>query len=69
LPDSIQSLKMYRYAQQVGINIVPGIVFGEDKRYANCIRLNAGHELSSAVQQAIQTLADWVRQELEIAEP
>lgn len=64
LPAKIQSLKMYYFAQQAGINIVPGIVFGEDQRYANCIRLNAGHELSQDIQQAIQVLADWVRQEL-----
>lgn len=64
LPSKIQSLKMYYFAQHAGINIVPGIVFGEDQRYANCIRLNAGHELSQDIQQAIQVLADWVRQEL-----
>ena len=65
-PSKIQSLKMYYFAQKEGINIVPGIVFGEDKRYSNCIRLNAGHVLTLEIQQAIQTLAHWVRQELEL---
>lgn len=64
LPQTIHSLKMYRYAQTQGINIVPGIVFGEDDKYNNCIRLNAGHELSKDICQAIDLLADWTRLEL-----
>ena len=63
LPESIDSLSMYDFAQQQGINIVPGILFGEEGRYNNCVRLNAGHELSDEVCQAIQCLADWVKQQ------
>lgn len=65
LPEHIDSLAMYHYAQQQGIGIVPGLIFGEDDRYRNCIRLNAGHELSAPVRQAIQCLADWTRAQLE----
>ena len=57
----IDSWQLYCFAQQHGINIVPGLLFGEEGRYNNCIRLNAGHELSEEIQQAIQLLADWVR--------
>ena len=64
-PDQINSLALYYFAAEQGINLVPGILFGEDRRYNNCIRLNAGHELSFEVQQAIQLLADWVRAELD----
>ncbi|OTG95771.1 PLP-dependent aminotransferase family protein [Acinetobacter sp. ANC 3832] len=64
LPEQIDGLEMYRYAQRQGINIVPGEVFGEDNRYKNCIRLNAGHELSDEIRDAIELLADWVRGEL-----
>ena len=64
LPKQIDSLAMYYYAQQQSINIVPGLIFGEDKRYNNCIRLNAGHELSQEIQDAIVLLADWVRAQL-----
>ena len=64
LPKQIDSLEMYRYAQQQGINIVPGEVFGEDQRYQNYIRLNAGHGLSAEICQAIDLLADWTRQKL-----
>ncbi len=64
LPKQIDSLAMYYYAQQHSINIVPGLIFGEDNRYNNCIRLNAGHELSQEIQDAIVLLADWVRAQL-----
>ena len=61
LPEEIDSLEMYRYAQQQGVNIVPGEVFGEDQRYKNYIQLNAGHKLSLEICQAIDLLADWAR--------
>ena len=61
LPEQIDGLEMYRFAQQHGINIVPGEVFGEDNRYKNCIRLNAGHELSIEIESAINLLAEWSR--------
>ncbi|WP_445116926.1 aminotransferase-like domain-containing protein [Acinetobacter sp. WZC-1] len=67
LPEQIDGLSMYTYAQQHGINIVPGEVFGEDARYKNCIRLNAGHELSLQIRQAIELLADWARRQLHVA--
>lgn len=63
-PKTIDSLAMYYFAQQHSINIVPGKVFGEDLRYNNCIRLNAGHELSTQIGDAIHLLADWTRQQL-----
>ena len=59
----IDSMAMYYFAQQQGINIVPGVVFGEEGRYKNCIRLNAGHELSADIQQAILLLRDWVAEQ------
>ncbi len=67
LPECIDSIAMYDFAQQHGINIVPGLLFGEDARYNNCVRLNAGHELSDEICQAIQCLADWVRQQFRSA--
>lgn len=63
-PEQIDGLAMYYFAQQHSINIVPGLVFGEEGRYNNCIRLNAGHELSQDIQDAIMLLADWVRAQL-----
>lgn len=64
MPEAIDSLAMYTFAQQQGINIVPGMLFGEEARYNNCVRFNAGHELSEDICQAIQCLADWVKQQI-----
>ena len=64
LPNTITSLELYYRAQQYGINIVPGEVFGEDQRYQHFLRLNAGHALTDEIRQAIQQLADWVRESL-----
>ena len=64
LPAQIDSWDLYCFAQQHGINIVPGLLFGGADRYRNCIRLNAGHELSEQIQQAIQLLANWVKKAL-----
>lgn len=63
-PQQVDGLALYYHALAQGINIVPGVLFGEDRRYNNCIRLNAGHELSEDVQQAILQLAMWVRKTL-----
>lgn len=64
LPEQVDGLAMYRYAQQQGINIVPGVLFGEDNRYNNYIRLNAGHELSEDIREAIQCLATWAKAQI-----
>ncbi len=64
-PVQIDGLEMYHFAQQHGINIVPGEVFGEDRRYRHFIRLNAGHGLSHEICQSIDKLAEWVKQKLD----
>ncbi len=65
LPNTITGLELYYLAQSKGINIVPGEVFGEDQRYQHYLRLNAGHAFTEEIRQAIQQLADWVRQSLQ----
>ncbi|MEG0744776.1 MAG: PLP-dependent aminotransferase family protein [Acinetobacter sp.] len=62
LPENMTGLALYYLAHSQGINIVPGEVFGEDLRYQHFIRLNAGHALTTEIRQAIQQLADWVRE-------
>lgn len=64
-PVQIDGLEMYHFAQRHGINIVPGEVFGEDRRYRHFIRLNAGHGLSHEICQSIDKLAEWVKQKLD----
>ena len=61
LPKQIDSTQLYLAAQQQGISIVPGTVFGEDERYKHYIRINAGHALSPEIQQSIEFLANWVK--------
>lgn len=62
LPDNINSVTLYEVAQQQGISIVPGTVFGEDQRYGHFIRLSVGHALQNEHHAAIIFLADWVKQ-------
>ncbi|MGL1814323.1 UNVERIFIED_CONTAM: PLP-dependent aminotransferase family protein, partial [Serratia marcescens] len=62
LPETINSMTLYEVAQQHGINIVPGTVFGEDQRYGHFIRLSVGHALRRDYHAAIIFLADWVKQ-------
>ncbi|EZQ12007.1 MULTISPECIES: PLP-dependent aminotransferase family protein [unclassified Acinetobacter] len=64
LPTHIDGLELYYAARQHGINIVPGDVFGEERRYKNYIRLNAGHELTHEIHDSIVFLADWVKQKM-----
>lgn len=61
--EQISSWEMYCFARQQGITIVPGLVFGRENRYNNCIRLNAGYALSKDIQDALQILANWVGQQ------
>ncbi|KQG47531.1 GntR family transcriptional regulator [Acinetobacter pittii] len=67
LPKTVDSLALYYTAKSHGITVVPGHVFGEDERYRHFIRLNAGHELTADVRQAIKDLADWSRQQIKTA--
>ncbi|MBJ9983854.1 PLP-dependent aminotransferase family protein [Acinetobacter sp. S40] len=68
LPQVVDSLALYLAAQKNQINIVPGAVFGEDGRYQHFVRLNAGHGLTPQLQEAIQFLANWVKQYLATTE-
>lgn len=41
LPESVDSLALYKLALENGITLTPGYVFSPSNRYPNCIRLNA----------------------------
>jgi len=58
LPEKIASLDLYKFAKEQGINIVPGEVFGEDKRYSNFIRISAGYPLNNYISKALITLKE-----------
>ena len=45
LPEQIDGLEMYHFAQQQGFNIVPGEFFVEEEAYRNVFALIEGHNL------------------------
>jgi DNA-binding transcriptional MocR family regulator len=63
LPDTVDSLRLYKQAQQAGIAITPGYLFSATEQYNNFIRLNAANwsdEAEAAVSrlgQIIERLA------------
>lgn len=61
LPEKIDSLDIYKFAKEQGVNIVPGEVFGEDKRYSNFIRISAGYPLNVYICKALLTLKVWIK--------
>jgi DNA-binding transcriptional MocR family regulator len=57
LPESVDSLVLYRQALQSGITLAPGYIFSPTTRYRNFIRLNAAY-MSFATERAIQRLGE-----------
>lgn len=55
------SLQLYQQAMQQQINIVPGVVFGEQQDFSRYIRINAGVPLNPAIEKALQQLADLIK--------
>ena len=60
LPAGNDSLQLYRQAMQQQINIVPGVVFGEQQDFSRYIRINTGVPLNARIEQALHTLADLI---------
>lgn len=65
LPQHLSAFALYQFALSQSISIVPGGIFGEDNKYHDYIRINAGHPLTAPIQAALQQLATWVRQQAE----
>jgi DNA-binding transcriptional MocR family regulator len=63
LPPHVDGLMVYRQAFQQKINIVPGVVFGEQQSFSNFIRINAGVPMNDDIHQAIQVLGDLIKQQ------
>lgn len=60
LPPGNDSVLLYQQAMQQQINIVPGVVFGEQQDFSRYIRINAGVPLNPVIEQALQQLADLI---------
>jgi DNA-binding transcriptional MocR family regulator len=56
LPETVDSLKLYRQSIQQNISIVPGPIFSTTQKYQNCIRLNCGYPWSWEIEQAVSVL-------------
>ncbi|WP_111895675.1 PLP-dependent aminotransferase family protein [Acinetobacter sp. MB5] len=64
LPYQLSAFDLYQFALTQSISIVPGSIFGEDNKYHDYIRINAGHPLTSSIQTALQQLATWIQQQV-----
>ncbi len=60
LPESIDSLELYRAAIAEGITIAPGYVFSASQQYSNFVRLNAS-EFNYRTERAVEILGNLAR--------
>ncbi len=65
LPDSVDSLKLYKQALKAGIAITPGHIFSTTDQYRNFIRLNAAN-WSDEAERAVERLGEIIA---ELASP
>jgi DNA-binding transcriptional MocR family regulator len=61
LPESVDSLHVFRVALAQGISIAPGPIFSPARRFAHCIRLNYGSPWTEAAEKAMETLGRIIR--------
>ena len=57
LPPGFDALTLHEQALRKGIVIAPGPLFSARQRFANCIRISAGHPWSDRMANGISTLA------------
>ena len=54
LPETVDSLELYKLALQGGITLAPGHVFSASYQFSNFIRLNAA-EFNYSIERALET--------------
>jgi DNA-binding transcriptional MocR family regulator len=59
LPDTVDSLELYKLALKAGIAITPGYIFSATQQFRNFIRLNAAH-WSNKTERAVARLGDLI---------
>ena len=62
MPESVDSLELYRQAKQAGITLAPGYVFSPTQQFPNFIRLNAA-EFNYATERAVERLGIMAREQ------
>lgn len=60
LPETVDSLELYRAAIAKGITLAPGYVFSASHQYSNFVRLNAS-EFTYPTERAIEILGNLIR--------
>ncbi len=61
LPESVDSLELYKQARQAGITLAPGYVFSPTQQFPNFIRLNAA-EFNYSTERALEQLGGMIRE-------
>ena len=64
LPESVDSLELYKMARGRGITLAPGYVFSPTQQFPNFIRLNAA-EFNYKTERAMESLGEMIRQRAE----
>jgi DNA-binding transcriptional MocR family regulator len=59
LPDSVDSLELYKVAHEAGITLAPGYVFSPTQQFPNFIRLNAA-EFNYTTERALERLGGMI---------
>ena len=59
LPDTVDSLELYKLALKAGIAITPGYIFSATQQFRNFIRLNAAH-WSNKTERAVARLGELI---------
>lgn len=60
-PPHVDAIDVHRKALEQGFSIAPGPIFSARREFAHCLRLNYGHEWTSASERAIRSLGAIVR--------
>lgn len=60
LPETVDSLALYRQALQSGITLAPGYLFSATPRYSNFVRLNAAY-MSFSAEKSLERLGELVK--------
>jgi DNA-binding transcriptional MocR family regulator len=60
-PDHVDAIDVHRRALEQGFSIAPGPIFSARREFSHCLRLNYGHDWTTASDRAIKALGALVR--------
>lgn len=58
LPQGASGTDLYQKARAENINVAPGLMFSTTRKFANCIRLNAGNPWNERIERAVLRLGE-----------